>query len=63
MAGLDLSVLSPYGDMNRGEVAQVLHNLLGKLGSGGDYHHSADDHHHAAVDDHDDRPVEPPPLQ
>ncbi|OFW55865.1 MAG: hypothetical protein A2133_01125 [Actinobacteria bacterium RBG_16_64_13] len=30
LAGLDLTV-SPYGNMTRGEVAQVLHNLLGKL--------------------------------
>lgn len=33
LAGLDLS-LSPYGDMSRGEVAQVLHNLLVKLAPG-----------------------------
>lgn len=31
LAGFDLSALDPYGNMNRGEVAQVLHNLLGKL--------------------------------
>jgi N-acetylneuraminic acid mutarotase len=31
LTGLDLVALSPTGDMNRGEVAQVLHNLLGKL--------------------------------
>jgi len=31
--GLDLSSLSPYGNMPRGEVAQVLHNLLVKLGT------------------------------
>ncbi|MBN1630523.1 MAG: S-layer homology domain-containing protein, partial [Thermoleophilia bacterium] len=31
LAGLDLPALSPYGDMSRGEVAQVLHNLLGLL--------------------------------
>jgi hypothetical protein len=31
LAGLDLASLSPMGNMNRGEVAQVLHNLLGKL--------------------------------
>jgi hypothetical protein len=29
--GLDLAVLSPTGNMTRGEVAQVLYNLLGKL--------------------------------
>jgi hypothetical protein len=28
LAGLDLSALDPRGNMNRGEVAQVLHNLL-----------------------------------
>ncbi len=31
LAGLDLASLNPMGNMNRGEVAQVLHNLLGKL--------------------------------
>ena len=31
LAGLDLSALSPTGNMSRGEVAQVLYNLLGKL--------------------------------
>jgi hypothetical protein len=31
LAGLDLSSLSPSGNMTRGEVAQVLHNLLVKL--------------------------------
>ena len=31
LAGLDLTALSPLGNMNRGEVAQVLHNLLVKL--------------------------------
>ena len=31
LAGLDLAALSPSREMNRGEVAQVLHNLLGKL--------------------------------
>jgi N-acetylneuraminic acid mutarotase len=31
LVGLDLAVLSPTGYMNRGEVAQVLYNLLGKL--------------------------------
>jgi hypothetical protein len=31
LAGLNLTVLDPYGDMARGEVAQVLHNLLGEL--------------------------------
>jgi hypothetical protein len=31
LAGLDLAALSPYGNMSRGEVAQVLHNLLGRL--------------------------------
>ena len=35
LAGISLSVLSPYGDMSRGEVAQVLHHLLEKLGSSG----------------------------
>ena len=33
LAGLDLSDWSPSEDMNRGEVAQVLYNLLGKLRS------------------------------
>ena len=33
LAGLDLSALNPAGNMNRGEVAQVLYNLLGKLGT------------------------------
>ena len=31
LAGIDLAALSPTGNMSRGEVAQVLHNLLGKL--------------------------------
>ena len=31
LAGLNLSTLSPTGNMTRGEVAQVLHNLLGRL--------------------------------
>jgi hypothetical protein len=31
LAGLNLSALSPTGNMSRGEVAQVLYNLLGKL--------------------------------
>jgi hypothetical protein len=31
LAGLDLTALNPNGDMDRGEVAQVLYNLLGKL--------------------------------
>jgi hypothetical protein len=31
LAGLDLDALSPTGSMSRGEVAQVLHNLLNKL--------------------------------
>jgi N-acetylneuraminic acid mutarotase len=34
LAGLDLATLSPSGNMTRGEVAQVLHNLLGKLAAG-----------------------------
>ncbi len=34
LEGLDLSTLSPSGDMSRGEVAQVLHNLLAKLEPG-----------------------------
>ncbi len=34
LAGLDLASLSPSGNMTRGEVAQVLYNLLGKLGTG-----------------------------
>ncbi|MBN1320831.1 MAG: S-layer homology domain-containing protein [Thermoleophilia bacterium] len=33
LAGLDLASLSPLGNMTRGEVAQVLHNLLVKLGT------------------------------
>jgi len=32
LAGLKLSALNPSGNMTRGEVAQVLYNLLGKLG-------------------------------
>ena len=35
LAGLSLSTLSPTGNMTRGEVAQVLHNLLGRLAPGG----------------------------
>lgn len=31
LASFDLSALGPYGNMNRGEVAQVLHNLLDML--------------------------------
>ena len=31
LAGLDLAALSPYGNMSRGEVAQVLHNLINLL--------------------------------
>ena len=31
LAGIDLSALDPFGNMTRGEIAQVLHNLLGKL--------------------------------
>jgi hypothetical protein len=31
LAGITLSGLSPYGNMTRGEVAQVLHNLLTEL--------------------------------
>ena len=31
LTGLDLATLAPTGNMSRGEVAQVLHNLLGKL--------------------------------
>ena len=31
LEGLALSVLDPYGEMDRGEVAQVLHNLLIRL--------------------------------
>jgi hypothetical protein len=34
LGGLDLDGLTPAGTMTRGEVAQVLHNLLGKLGEG-----------------------------
>ena len=34
LSGLSLSSLNPYGNMTRGEVAQVLHNLLVKLGTG-----------------------------
>ncbi|MBN1321722.1 MAG: S-layer homology domain-containing protein [Thermoleophilia bacterium] len=34
LAGLDLSALNPAGNMSRGEVAQVLHNLLDKLAPG-----------------------------
>jgi len=34
LAGLDLSILTPTGHMSRGEVAQVLYNLLGKLTGG-----------------------------
>jgi uncharacterized repeat protein (TIGR02543 family) len=34
LAGLNLPALSPTGSMPRGEVAQVLHNLLLKLGTG-----------------------------
>jgi len=34
LAGLDLATLSPTGTMSRGEVAQVLHNLLVKLADG-----------------------------
>ncbi|MBN1320816.1 MAG: S-layer homology domain-containing protein [Thermoleophilia bacterium] len=37
LEGLDLAALSPAGNMSRGEVAQVLHNLLGKLGGGGEF--------------------------
>ena len=33
LAGLDLADLDPSGAMTRGEVAQVLHNLLGRLES------------------------------
>jgi hypothetical protein len=35
LSGLDLASLSPAGSMSRGEVAQVLHNLLSALNSGG----------------------------
>ncbi|MCE5254366.1 MAG: S-layer homology domain-containing protein [Actinomycetia bacterium] len=31
LAGLDLAALTPYGRMSRGEVAEVLHKVLGKL--------------------------------
>ncbi len=31
LAGLPLATLAPWGEMTRGEVAQVLHNLLGQL--------------------------------
>ena len=31
LTGLDLATLAPTGNMSRGEVAQVLHNLLAKL--------------------------------
>jgi len=31
LAGIDLAALSPTGNMSRGEVAQVLHNLLEKF--------------------------------
>jgi hypothetical protein len=34
LEGLNLATLTPSGSMNRGEVAQVLHNLLGLLPSG-----------------------------
>jgi oligopeptide transport system substrate-binding protein len=33
LTGLDLAVLSPTGEMTRGEVAQVLFNLRGKVGT------------------------------
>ena len=33
LTGLDLGSLAPLGNMTRGEVAQILHNLLGKLGA------------------------------
>lgn len=33
LGGLPLASLDPWGNMSRGEVAQVLHNLLGKLPS------------------------------
>jgi hypothetical protein len=35
LAGLDLASLDPSGNMSRGEVAQMLHNLLAKIGQGG----------------------------
>jgi hypothetical protein len=34
LEGLDLNALDPYGYMSRGEVAQVLHNLLTTLSTG-----------------------------
>jgi hypothetical protein len=35
LGGLDLATLQPSANMSRGEVAQVLHNLLQKLGTSG----------------------------
>ena len=63
LSGLDLAGLSPTGSMNRGEVAQVLHNLLGTLNSGGTDHDRRLDHDRQPLHHHD-RPARPrPPAQ
>ena len=54
LAGLDLSSLSPYGAMTRGEAAQVLYNALAKLAAVSTTTTQALDVHHWS-DDHDDR--------